>query len=101
MKIKKGDKVIVIAGKDRGKTGIVSIVIPKGNQVLVDGVNIKKKHLKSRQKDKGGQIVEKALPIHASNVMLVDSKTNKRTRISIKRNNGVRVRVAKKSGQEI
>lgn len=102
MKIRKGDKVIVIAGKDRGKTGTVSEAFPSEERVLIEGVNVKKKHIRSRQKDKPGQVVEKPLPVHVSNVMLVDPKTNKRTRIGITRKeNGLRVRVAKKSGQEL
>lgn len=101
MKVRKGDKVVVIAGKDRGKTGTIAEAFPNTNQVLVEGVNIKKKHVRSREKGKAGQVVEKPLPIHASNVMLVDSKTNKRTRIGIQKKDGVRVRVAKKSGQEV
>lgn len=101
MKVRKGDKVVVIAGKDRGKTGTVSEAFPDTHQVLVEGVNIKKKHVRSREKGKPGQVVEKPLPIHASNVMLVDPKTNKRTRIGFERKDGARVRIAKKSGQEV
>ena len=101
MKVRKGDKVIVIAGKDRGKTGTVSEAFPQNNQVLIEGINIKKKHVRSRQKDKPGQVVEKPAPLHASNVMLVDPKTSKRTRVSIVRKDGKRVRVAKKSGEEL
>ena len=100
MKIKKGDKVIVITGKDRGKTGAVTRALPKTNQVLVEGVNMKKKHQKPRSNRKG-QIVEKALPIHVSNVMIVDSKTGKGTRIGIVRKDGGRIRVSRKSGVEI
>ena len=101
MKIKKGDKVTVIAGKDRGKTGVVSRAFPTAGQVLVEGVNVKKKHQKSRQTGKKGQMVEKAFPIDVSNVVLVDPKTGTRTRLSISRKDGKRVRVAKKSGQEV
>lgn len=102
MKIRKGDKVVVISGKDRGKTGVVSRAFPAALRVLVDGVNIKKKHQKSRHGDKKGQMVEKALPIDISNVMLVDPKGGKRTRVGIakKEKGGKRVRIAKKSGQE-
>jgi len=101
MKIKKGDKVIVIAGKDRGKTGAVSRAFPTQGQVLIEGVNVKKRHQKSRQSGKKGQMVEKALPIDISNVMIVDSKTGTRTRLTIARKDGKRVRIAKKSGQEV
>lgn len=99
MKIKKGDKVIVIAGKDRGKTGMVSEAFPKTNHVLVDGVNMKKKHEKARGNRKG-QVVERAAPLHVSNVMILDPKTNKGTRVGIVRTDGVRTRVGRKSGSE-
>lgn len=98
MKIKKGDKVIVISGKDRGKTGTVSRAFPKTDMVLIEGVNIKKKHQKPRGRNaRKGQILEKAHPIHVSNVMIVDPKEGKRTRIRIVRADGARTRVTKKS----
>ena len=100
MKIKKGDKILVIAGKDKGKTGGVERAFPKILKVLVEGVNTKKKHQKGRG-DKKGQIVEKQYPIDVSNVMLVDPKGGKRTRVGIVRKAGKRVRVAKKSNQEV
>ncbi|MBV9349357.1 MAG: 50S ribosomal protein L24 [Patescibacteria group bacterium] len=99
MKIKKGDKVIVIAGKDAGKTGTVSRAFPKENRVLVDGVNMRKKHEKPRGNARKGQIVERGATVHVSNVMILDPKTNKGTRIRIKRENGTRTRIAK-SGAE-
>lgn len=102
MKIKKGDTVQVISGKDRGKTGTVSAAFPKENRVLVEGVNMKKKHQKPRGRNaRKGQMIEKALPIHVSNVMLVDPKSGKRTRVGVKRDKGVRVRVAKKSNSAL
>jgi large subunit ribosomal protein L24 len=79
MKIKKGDKVIVITGKDAGKKGTVQRAFPQQTRVLVEGVHMVKVHERARGTKKG-QIVEKAMPIHASNVMLVDSKTGKPTR---------------------
>jgi len=85
MKIKKGDKVIVIAGKDRGTTGTIARAIPEKNMVVIDGVNVAKRHRRSNQRARSGQIVDKAMPIHASNVMLVDPKTGKPTRIQIVR----------------
>lgn len=100
MKLKKGDTVKVIAGKDRGKTGEITDVLSSENRVVVSGVNIAKRHLRKRG-DKTGQIIEKTMPIHASNVMVVDPKTGERTRVGIERKDGKRVRVAKKSGQEI
>ena len=85
MKLKKGDKVIVIAGKDRGNTGTIARAIPEKNMVVIDGVNVMKRHRRANQRSRSGQIVDKAMPIHASNVMLVDPKTGKGTRITILR----------------
>lgn len=101
MKIKKNDKVIVTAGKDKGKTGTVTLAIPKENKVIVEGVNMRKKHQKPRRGGQQGQILEKALPIHVSNVMLVDPKSGKPTRVGVERKNGKRARVTKKSKSEL
>jgi large subunit ribosomal protein L24 len=101
MKIKKNDKVVVVAGKDKGKTGTVTLAIPKENKVIVEGVNMRKKHQKPRRGGQQGQIIEKALPIHVSNVMLVDPKGGKPTRVSVVRKNGKRTRVTKKSNSEL
>lgn len=100
MKIKKGDKVMVVAGKDRGTVGEVTNVFAAENKVIVSGVNMVKRH-KRAQGGVKGQIVEKPMPIDASNVMFVDPKTNTPTRIGIVRKEGKRVRVTKKSGSEI
>lgn len=102
MHVKKDDTVIVISGKDKGKKGRVLEAYPRENRVLVEGVNMVKKHVKpSRQNPQGGIITQEA-PIHASNVMLVDPKTGQPTRIGYKiLENGKKVRVAKKSGQVI
>ncbi|MDD2935308.1 MAG: 50S ribosomal protein L24 [Candidatus Pacebacteria bacterium] len=97
MKIKKDDKVIVIAGKDKGKTGKVLKAIPAEDKVVVEGVNFKKKHQKANKSGKKGQIIDKIFPVHVSNVMLVDPKTNKPTRIGKKQIGDKMVRVAKKS----
>jgi len=101
MRIKKGDNVIVIAGKDKGKKGKVSKAIPDLDKVVVEGANMRKKHLKSKKKGQPGQIVEFAVPIHVSNVAIADPKSGKPTRIGIKVEGGKRVRIAKKSGQKI
>ena len=98
MNLKKGDKVIVIAGRDKGKTGEIQKVIPELNRVVVEGVNIRKKHQKPTQANPEGSIVEVYAPIDASNVMLVDPKTKKPTRIGHKEVKGKKVRYAKKSG---
>ena len=101
MKIKKGDKVLVVSGKDKGKQGTVTAAFPRTNQVIVDGVNKKKKHQKPRRGGQKGQIIEKALPIHVSNVMLVDPKTGKQTRVGIQRKGDKRARITKKSNSEL
>ena len=98
MKLKTGDKVIVIAGRDKGKTGVIQKVIPELNRVVVEGVNVRKKHQKPTQANPEGSIVEVYAPIDASNVMLEDPKTKKPTRIGHKIVKGKKVRVAKKSG---
>ena len=98
MNLVKGDKVIVIAGRDKGKTGTIQKVIPEQNRVVVDGVNIRKKCNKPTQKNPDGGIVEIYAPIDASNVMLVDPKTKKPTKIGHKVVKGKKVRYAKASG---
>ncbi len=102
MKILKGDKVIVISGKDKGKVGIVQAVYPKLNKVVVEGVNVHKKHRKPTQANPEGSINEIYVPIDASNVALVDPKTKKATRVGYGVDkNGKKIRVAKKSGSKL
>ena len=101
MKIKKGDKVIVIAGKDKGKTGTVLRALPKEERVVVEGVGVVKKHQKPTQQNSKGQIIEKSLPVHVSNVQIIDPKTKKPTRIAISKENGKRVRIAVGSGSKL
>jgi len=98
MNLVKGDKVIVIAGADKGKTGTIQKVIPESNRVVVENVNVRKKHQKPTQANPEGSIVEVYAPINASNVMLEDPKTKKPTRVGHKIVKGKKVRVAKKSG---
>ncbi len=100
MNIRKGDKVTVIYGADRGKTGEVVRAFPQTGQVLVAGVNVKKKHQRARKSGQHGQVVEKTLPINVSNVMLLDS-AGKRTRIGRKEVGEKSVRVARTNGKEI
>jgi len=100
MKIKKGDKVMVIAGKSRGQSGTVSRAFPRENLVLLDGINMVKRHRRANAQSRKGQIVEKPMPIHASNVQIIDPKTGKPSRIKITRGtDGIRTRVAVKSGE--
>ncbi|HEY4500314.1 MAG TPA: 50S ribosomal protein L24 [Candidatus Paceibacterota bacterium] len=74
MHIKKGDKVVVIAGKDKGKSGEIVFAMPKDNKVVVAGVNKSKRHLKPKKQGSKGQILEKEMPLHASNVKLIAKK---------------------------
>ncbi len=101
MKIKKGDNVIVIAGKDKGKEGKIARAFPSENKVLIEGVNVFKRHQRARKAGGKGEIVEFSKPIHASNVMLKDSKTGKRTRVGFKLVSGKKLRIARKTGGEI
>lgn len=101
MNLVKGDKVIVIAGSDKGKSGVIQKVIPEQNRVVVEGVNVRKKHKKPTQANPEGSIVEVYAPINASNVMLEDPKTKKPTRVGHKEVKGKKVRFAKKSGSTL
>lgn len=101
MKLKKGDLVAVIAGKDKGKQGQITEVVLKDNKVVVEGVNVMKKHAKASQQNPQSGIITKQLPIHASNVMLVDPKSGKPTRVGKKSTKDGWVRIAKNSGTEI
>ena len=96
MHVKKGDKVMVITGKDKGKTGVILAAFPKKNRVLVEGVNIVKKHSKPSQMNPQGGIISQEAPIHVSNVMPIDPKTGEPTRVGYKVENGKKVRVCKK-----
>ena len=107
LKIRRDDTVRIIAGKDKGKTGRVLRVDPQKQKVFVEGANIVKRHTRPRtlrdtqRAQEIGGIVEKEGPIHISNVMLIDPKSNEPTRVRISREGGRRVRVARKSGKEI
>lgn len=101
MKIKKDDNVIVISGKDRGKTGKVVKAFPRDGKIIIAGVNVVKAHERSQKRGGKGQIVEKAMPFPASNVMILDPKTGKGTRIGMKKEGDKKVRIAKKSGQTL
>ena len=101
MKLRKDDHVIVIAGKDKGKKGKIVRVLPKENKVVVEGINILKKHQRPRKSGEKGQILKMAMPMHASNVEIVDPKTEKGSRIGKKLLGDKMVRIARKSNQEI
>ncbi|WP_243388399.1 50S ribosomal protein L24 [Bacillus kexueae] len=99
MHVKKGDKVMVISGKDKGKQGVILEAYPKKDRVLVEGVNIVKKHSKPSQVNPQGGIISQEAPIHVSNVMPLDPKTGEPTRVGFQVVDGKKVRVAKKSGE--
>lgn len=99
MKIKKGDSVIVIAGKDKGKTGKVEKTLIKEDKVIVEGVNVVTRHTKNRRSRSQGQIIEKSAPVHVSNVAIVEGK--KPVRIGYKVEDGKKVRVSKKTGKTL
>jgi large subunit ribosomal protein L24 len=107
MKITKNDNVTIIAGNDRGKTGKVLKVFPKKNRVIVEGINIRKRHTKPSQTNPQGGILEKEAPINASNVMILDPKSNEPTRIGSqiildeKTGTKKRARISKISGEMI
>ncbi|PIT86165.1 MAG: 50S ribosomal protein L24 [Candidatus Magasanikbacteria bacterium CG10_big_fil_rev_8_21_14_0_10_43_6] len=103
MHIKTGDNVKVLAGKEKGKTGKVGQVLfnkkNKKTYVVIDGLNIRKKHMRSGQRGQSGQIIELPGPIHVSNVMVIDPKTSAPTRVGYAIEGTTKKRVAKKSGE--
>ena len=101
MNLKVGDKVVVIAGKDKGKEGKIIKTFKNDNKVLVEGINMIKKHQKPMDQEAGG-IIEKESPIDRSNVMIIDPKTKKGTRIGHTTDkNNKKIRIAKKSGEKL
>ena len=100
-KIKKGDTVVVLTGKDKGRSGTVLEMITKTDRVLVQGVNMVKRHTRQSQSAEGG-IITKEAPLHISNLALADPKDGKPTRVGIKINDdGTKMRIAKRSGEKI
>lgn len=100
MRIKSGDQVRVIAGKDKGKEGRVIQTLPKADKVIVEGINLVKKHQKPSQMQTGG-IVEVEAPLHVSNVQLLDPSNGQVTRVGYRVEDGKKVRVSKKSNEVI
>ncbi|MGA7122481.1 MAG: 50S ribosomal protein L24 [Polyangiaceae bacterium] len=101
-RIRKGDTVLVISGKDKGKTGKVMRVLSEDDRVVVEGINLVKRHVRPTPRDPSGGILEREQPIYACKVMPVDPKTGKGTRVRFKSlEDGRKVRVAVKSGEEI
>ncbi|MFY9287291.1 MAG: 50S ribosomal protein L24 [Alphaproteobacteria bacterium] len=101
MKLKKKDRVIVLAGKDKGKIGEITAVMPKENRVVVSGVNMVARHTKPSQANAQGGIVRKEASIHASNVAHLDPKDNKAVRVGFKTVKNEKVRFARRSGEAI
>jgi large subunit ribosomal protein L24 len=99
MKIKQGDTVKVIAGKDKGKTGTILSTFKDKDQVVIEGVNVAKRHQKNKQARSQGQIIEKSMPIHVSNVSLMEG--NKTVRVGYKMEGDKKVRVSRASGKKI
>ena len=100
MKLKTGDNVVVISGANKGKEGKITKVLE--DKVIVEGVNVCKKHLKPKNNNGTGEIVEVEAPIHASNVMLVDPKTKKPTKVRVEKDSkGKKIRISKKSNEKI
>ena len=100
-KIKKGDSVIVLTGKDKGRKGTVTKVLPEDNRVLVQGVNMVQRHTRPSQTNPNGGIVRKEASLHISNVAIADPSSGKPTRVGFKIEGDKKVRVAKKSGEVI
>ena len=100
-KIRKGDKVVVLTGKDKGRTGEVTKVMPKDDKVVVSGINVHARHRKPSQLNPQGGIERKEAPMHVSKVAIADPKTGKATRVRFEERDGKKVRVAAKSGELI
>ena len=102
MNFKVGDKVVVISGKDKGKEGKIIKTLKKDNKVVVEGINIVTKHVKPNAQNENGWIIKKEAPIHSSNVMIIDPKTKKRTRIAHEIDeNGKKHRISVKSKERL
>ena len=101
LKIRKGDRVIVLSGKDKGKEGVVSAALPREGKVVVEGVNTAKRHRKARSATESGGIIEIDKPIDVSNVAVVSPSDGKPTRVGYKLVDGKKVRVCKRTGAEL
>jgi large subunit ribosomal protein L24 len=101
LKIKKGDRVVVLSGKDRGKEGTVLVALPAEGKVIVEGVATAKRHRKARSATDTGGIIDKNMPIPVSNVAVVSPKDGKPTRVGFKLEDGKKVRICKRTGAEL
>ena len=100
MKIRKGDTVLIISGKDRGKTGKVLKALPKERRLLIEGVNLRKKHIRPKKEGEKGQIIRMPSPIDVSNVKIICSKCGKPTRVGYRIEDDKKYRICKKCGKE-
>ncbi len=100
LKVKKGDKVVVITGRDKGKSGEIVKVLREENRVIVQGINVARRHQKQSMSQEGG-IVQKELAIHVSNVALIDPKSEKPTRVGYKMDGERKIRIARRSGEAL
>ncbi len=100
-KIKKGDNVKIISGKDRSKTGKITHVFPEENRIVVEGVNIHKKHSRPKKQGQKGQIIQMPMPIHVSNAIIVCPACGKTTPISVKKTEKEKIRACKKCSGEL
>lgn len=101
MKLKKGDNILIIAGKDKGRKGKVLRSLPKGEKIVVEGINLRKKHVRPKKSGEKGQVVEVPLPIYASNAKIICPKCGKAAKIGYKANKKEKYRICKKCGQKI
>jgi large subunit ribosomal protein L24 len=101
MRLKKGDKVVVLSGVDKGKQGKILMVLTDKNRVIVEGVNIIKRHSKPSQQNQAGGIIEKEAAVHVSKVAFVDPNTGEKSKLGVKVVDGKRVRYAKKSNEQV
>ena len=102
MKIKKGDRVVVLSGKDRGKEGVVMRALPEVGKVIVEGVNTARKHQRPTRVTQSGGIIDKDMPIDVSNVAIISPRDGKATRIGYRiKDDGTKVRVCKRTGAEL
>ncbi len=100
-RIKKGDEVVIIAGKDKGKTGTVLEVLPAEERVVIEGLNLVKRHTRPRPPSEPGGVIEKPAPLHWSNVSLIDPKLHLPTRVRFVEEDDKKVRVAARSGEKL
>jgi len=101
LKIRKGDRVVVLSGKDKGRESVVTAALPREGKVIVEGVNTAKRHTKSRSATEPGGIKDKDMPIQASNVAVISPKDGKPTRVGYKVVDGKKIRICKRTGEEI